>query len=471
MIRNRLLGVGAVAAVVALAIVVFGGGSNDYVVKIRFKDSDGLRVHSDVKIGGVPGGEIASLTLLPGDIAQATVHLKKDAAPIGQGAIARVRPVNLLGEKYVDLNPGNAAAPLRSGSIISQNVTGGPVELDDLFNMLDSGTRARLRILINESGVGLAGRGADFNTLLANLPPALDDTKKVLDEIRAQTATLKSAISSGDADLASIAAKRDDLGRLVTSAQDALRVAANKRTDLGKTVAAAPGAVTQLRTTLADLRTTSARLVPASKDLLSASTPLASTLTQLPGFVSSAQPTLRTATAVSGDLGRLGLKGAPVIKRLRPTASQLSDFTQQAQPLIDTLDQKNGLNAMFGLMNGWDKTIQTRDGLGHVFRLRPEIDAEMLTHALAAYAPPGLLSSTKTKKLPAIKAPVAAAPSKPAAKAPSLLKLPSILDPAVSAVKKIVGSVTGIVSGVVGGNKQSSEGDSSRLLDYLLGGS
>jgi hypothetical protein len=201
-------------------------------------------------------------------------------------------------------------------------------------------------------------------------------------------------------------------------------------------------------------------------------------LRNLPEFVSSAQPTLRTATQVSGDLGKLGLRGAPVIKRLRPTASKLSDFTQQAQPLVDTLDKQNGLDAMYGLMNGWDKTIQTRDGLGHVFRLRPVVDEELLTHALAAYAPPGLLTSKKAKKVATKAAPAAPAAEAPAAKKPGLLPklLPSILDPAIGAVNKIVGSVTDVVKGAAGGllgkNKQQQDsGDSSRLLDYLLGGS
>jgi phospholipid/cholesterol/gamma-HCH transport system substrate-binding protein len=473
-VRSRLLGIGAVAVLVVLGFVVFGGKDDSYILKVRFKDSDGLRVHSDVKIGGVPGGEIASLQLLPGDVAQATVHLKKNAAPIGAGASAKVRPVNLLGEKYVDLRPGDPSKPMKSGAVIPASATSGPVELDDVFNMLDSGTRARLRILINESGLGLAGRGTDFNKLLSNLPPALDDTKKVLDEIRSQTAVMKHAITQGDADLAAISPKRDDLGRLVDHAQAALRVAAAKRTDLGRTVAAAPGALTQLRSTLGDLRTTSARLVPASKDLLSASGPLASTLQRLPEFVDSAKPTLRTATEVSGDLGRLGQRGAPVIKRLRPTAEKLSNFATEADPLVKTLADQNGLNAMYGLMNGWDKTIQTRDGLGHVFRLRPELDAELLTHALAAYGPPGLLKALNPKK--AAKAPAAKAPAAqaPAAKKPSLL--PSILDPAVGAVNKIVGQVSGVLKGVTtgltgGGTKTDHSGDSSRLLDYLLGGS
>jgi len=169
-------------AVLAAAAALYVGGnkllfSDDggYVVRAEMRDASGLAKESAVKIGGVPAGSVIDIALTKRDTALVTMRLEKGAAPVKDGTTARVRPVNLLGEKYVELAQG-AGRALASGGRIPIQRTSHAVELDDVFNTLDADTRARLAVLINESGVAMNHRGRDFNAMLKDLPPALGDS-------------------------------------------------------------------------------------------------------------------------------------------------------------------------------------------------------------------------------------------------------------------------------------------------------
>ena len=79
--------------------------------------------------------------------------------------------------------------PLPVSSSPIQN-TSTPVELDDILNIFNVDTRTRLRILINEAGIALTGRGPDFSKLLYALPPNLDQARQLLGQIASQNHTL-----------------------------------------------------------------------------------------------------------------------------------------------------------------------------------------------------------------------------------------------------------------------------------------
>ena len=114
-LRARLLVPIATVALVAFAIALaILPSENGYRVRAEFRDAAGLHKHVYVKLGGVPAGTVTSMKLTKRDTALVTMRLDDGAAPVGPGARATVRPVNLLGEKFVDLEPGDASRPLPS---------------------------------------------------------------------------------------------------------------------------------------------------------------------------------------------------------------------------------------------------------------------------------------------------------------------------------------------------------------------
>lgn len=378
----RLLAIAAVAlvAVIAVVLAVSGGEDEGYTVRAEFKDTSGLRKNSDVKIGGVPGGRIQKIELTPRDTALVTMKLRDGAVPIGTGATADARPVNLLGEKYVDLRPGDLKRAVGSGTTIPISRTDAPVELDQVIDTLDPTTRGRLRVLINEAGVGLRGRGSDFNALLDRMPSSLREARELLGDFAADTEQLKRVASTGDRVLQSFADGGKQLADLVDSGQRTLQVTAQNREELGRTIDSAPDTLRQLRSTLTTLDSASRRLKPAAAEIQRTAPSLTDTLDRLPDLEDDARPTLATVKSVSPDLSKLGKGATPVVGRLRLPARELERFSTVFDPLSRVLDTQT--NPLLRVMEGWTRTIQGRDNAGHLFRTEVVVDEEILTHLI-----------------------------------------------------------------------------------------
>jgi phospholipid/cholesterol/gamma-HCH transport system substrate-binding protein len=85
-----------------------GGGTQE--VKVLFDSVAGLNEKADVRIAGVKKGKVSKVELTSDGRALATLAIDGDVQ-IRQGATARVANLGLLGEKYVELDPGPPTAP------------------------------------------------------------------------------------------------------------------------------------------------------------------------------------------------------------------------------------------------------------------------------------------------------------------------------------------------------------------------
>jgi phospholipid/cholesterol/gamma-HCH transport system substrate-binding protein len=385
-VNRTRIGAGAALglAVIALVYVITSAGGGGYIVRAEFRNADGLRKDSSVKIAGVSAGTVSAVTATPRDTALATFTLDSNAAPIGAGASVQIRPTDLLGEHYAQLNVGDLSKPQPSGTMIPIKRTGTPVQLDDILNMFNVDTRTRLRILINEMGVALAGRGADFNTLLSVLPPNIDQARTLLGQVASQNVTLQKLIDEGDRITAAVNGKRDDLGHLVTVASDALGSVASRQAQLGATIAGAPGALTQLRIALDQVGTATGAITPAAVSLQAAAEPLRATLRALPPFADAAHGTLLTARRVAPDLERLGRQGQSPLTALRPTALSLQSVTAQAAPILTELDQRAMRDLLYFVEN-WALALKGRDALGHFVGAALTIDPSVIQSALDSF--------------------------------------------------------------------------------------
>jgi phospholipid/cholesterol/gamma-HCH transport system substrate-binding protein len=409
---------GLLAPIIAILLVIpvtllvkdlgFEQPNGTYEVKAELADASGLVRNSNVKIGGVDAGLITELELTEDDTALLTMVLDPESGEIGAGATAAARPVNLLGEKYVDLEVGDLKDPQPSGTMIPMERTSTPVEIDDALNILEPGVRARLRILINEAGIMLAGRGADFNGLLEELPPAIDELAGLVQEARSETERMGLLIDQGDRVLASIAGERDNLGKLVDSAANALEVTASRREELGQTFSEAPRTLTELTHTFDELGITAGRLEPTARHLAQTADPLHDTFEQLPEFANAAEGALKTASDVAPDLERLGREGHPIVAELKPTLERTNSFLGTADPILKKLAGNNepgegSFAGLMGLMHNWALAIPTSDGLSHLFGIKAYVSNNTIRHAVERMTSPDdvELSSKKDGKKPA----------------------------------------------------------------------
>lgn len=480
----------SVAIVAGAYRVLFPPKGDGYIVYAEFKDSGGLTKNSDVKIGGVTGGKIVEIDLTKRDTALVKMDMKKGGHPIGAGAIAASRPVNLLGEKYIDMKAGDLSKPQKSGTRIPIARTSRPTELDDVLNILEPDVRARMRIMINEAGVSMMGRSADFNRVLDRLPAGLDETAELVAGFSADNRRLRAAIEQSDRVLSSIAGSKRQLQNFVASADDALEITTEKRRELAATLQQTPSAMRQLRTSLTTLQGASQQLEPAAVDLRRATPSLASALRRLPDFTDDAQPALASLKKTAPALTRLGTQARPTIRRLRPTARELDTFAKRATPLMAAMD-RGSFKKLLNVMAGWASSTHRADGLGHVFRLGAIFDDEVITSALQRY---GIDTpeqphqrpnerSARDKDQPRVRenapAPTTDAPDapKPAeTQAPAKPQAPGLQNTVDQTLKGVDDTLRGLdqtlrgVRGGLTGASQRSSGETQKLLDYLFGG-
>jgi hypothetical protein len=351
--------------------------------------------------------------------------------------------------------------------------TSGTVELDQILNMLDVNTRTRLRILINEAGVGLAGRGADFNTLLGQIPPNLEQGRQLVGQVASQNGTLENLIAEGDRITAAVNGKRDQLGNLIGVAERALGAVASRQSQLGATIASAPGGLTQLRTALDQIGTASTALTPAAERLQAAAGPLTVTLRALPPFAGSAHATLLTARQVAPELERLGREARSPLQALRPTALNLQSVTGAAAPLLTELDQRAMRDALWFVEN-WALGLKGRDALGHFVGANLKIDPSMVISALDSFLnnsnPQAALrrhGSAAPRSVSAPRTPAAAAPSTAPARPAAPAAAPAA--PKQGLLGRLLGLPAQPAQPAPPASPGSLAGNVHHLLGYLLG--
>lgn len=449
------LTLGALAAIAIVAAALTFGGDDGYTLYAKFKQAGGLRQGFKVRIDGAPVGKIESLTLDKQDRVVAKLLIDKSAAPVGTDVRATARAADLLGEKFIDISPGNRSHPAPSGTVIPPARTGLAVELDDVINSIDLPTRSALRAFLNENGQWFVGRGNDLGATLAALPGALDRSGELLHQFAADTHALGALVDDSDRVVASIAREHRSLGHFVSAASGTFDALGKRNGELAASVREAPATLRSARTALRSLQRAAKPLGPAAKGLGTTAPQLTATLRQLPGFAHEVRPTLATIREVAPTLGKLGSDGTPLVRRLKPLTGDLNTFSSSFEPVSKTLD--SGIADILGVLEGWARATQGNDAGSHIFRFGLTFSADTFSSLTALL---NTKSADKGKKLKASKPASSGAASKP-------------LEPLTSKLPKVTAPVQNAVNGLLqklGVEKPSGSDDNAKpLLDFLLG--
>ena len=112
-------------------------GSGTKKVSAIFDSVAGLDKKSAVRVAGVRVGKVTDIHLRPDGRAEVTMDLDRDVQ-LHQGANARVANLGLLGEKYVELEPGPANMPVipETQSIVLRGSQ--PASIDDVTNQVSA---------------------------------------------------------------------------------------------------------------------------------------------------------------------------------------------------------------------------------------------------------------------------------------------------------------------------------------------
>lgn len=455
------------AAVVTIMAIALVDGGDSYRVRVELSTANGVREGSEVKVDGVAAGKVRELRLGDGDIVIAELELDADGGRIGPGARAEVVTSNLLGSRYIRIEPGDTGRARPSGTTIPVSRTDYPVDLDQVLDTLDADTRARLGVLINEAGTALTGREADFSTTLRLLHPSLREGAVTLARLRSDNDSLATTVRRASGFVARLDDERAALSRAVAEAGTTMQVTADHRADLEATLRRSPGTMAEAQRFLADLEDVTEPLGPAARAISAAAPALGDVIEELPAFQRAADPTLVRAAAVAPSLTRLARGATPVLRRAEPAVRTTAEFARTLEPASRML--RVSIDDTLGFLEGWARSIQVRDQLGHVFRGRAILPVDTFRNAIVRLteealpkpARGGTTAPVKKRVLPKVPRDLLPQPAGGAKQPkPSITIPPLDLAPAGAVLDGLLGQVAG-------GQPEQGESRPS-ILDDLL---
>ncbi|THV08895.1 MCE family protein, partial [Nocardioides caeni] len=373
------------AAVVAVLIAAgvagigsrLGGEDENDLVRARFASAAPLVEGNEVKIDGVVVGSVKSLSVEDG-MAEVGLELDEQARPLHSDARLTIRPVSLLGERYVDLDRGSPDAPLlERGEVIPVEQTATSVGLDEVLNTIDESTGDGLRALVTTLGEGMQGNGANADEALRLLSPSLRDATAMAAVLDEHNELLASLITSFEP-VASALATRDGkaMDQLVDSSDRVLSAVRERQVKLERTLAKLPGTLRVLRTTLGNLRSASDDTAPTLRELRPLTSALPDLADELRVFSDVLDPALATSEPVLQKADQLLRAAAPVARHLRTAGGGLADSTTGVERLTDELARNR--QHLFDYIRFWALTTNGHDGLSHYFRAHYVVDPDTL---------------------------------------------------------------------------------------------
>ncbi len=109
-----------------------------YTIRARFASVAGLRVGSAVQMLGIEVGKVEALTLdQEKQVAMATLRIQK-AVTIYDDAMAAIKTAGLIGDKYVQIDPGGAGTPMEENALIVD--TSAPLDIESLIGKFAFGS-------------------------------------------------------------------------------------------------------------------------------------------------------------------------------------------------------------------------------------------------------------------------------------------------------------------------------------------
>ena len=177
--------VGLIGAAVMFGLLFFAFANvnlfaSNIDVKAQVASGDTLAPNADVEVAGVRVGLVKSVEKGdPGALIDMSVDTKK--VTLYRDATLQIRPHGVFGPKFVEFSPGTpSAGTFNDGDSVPTQNTSVSVDLEQVFNELDTNTRQSLQTAFYELGTGSQNRGADFgqvidklNTVETQLTPVL----------------------------------------------------------------------------------------------------------------------------------------------------------------------------------------------------------------------------------------------------------------------------------------------------------
>jgi phospholipid/cholesterol/gamma-HCH transport system substrate-binding protein len=435
--RIGLIALGLLVAAMLIALPAIGsnGTSGDYMVRGIFDNGSFVVNGEEVRVAGATVGTVESVDVTSNDeiasdeggphaVPGKAVVVMKISDPgfkdFRADASCLIRPQSLIGEKYVDCTPTQPRAPgtppppplqqIEDGEpgegqyLLPLENNGKTVDLDLIQNIQRLPYRDRFRLILNDLGAGLAGRGEDLGEVIDRANPALRQTNRVLAILAQQNRQLASLASNGDQVLEPLARNRTRITGFFRGAAISGQATAERSADLEESLRKFPATLREVRLTMAKLNGFAEQGVPLFTDLNRAAPGFSKATVNLPRFARETIPALQTLGDAAETAGPKLVASDGLLTDLAATANTARPVGINFGSLLDTFERTQGFQHLMNFIYNTSGSLNGFDQFGHYQRSNlqlstcVEIVATPAGGCEAFWQPPTNTSTNKKKK-------------------------------------------------------------------------
>jgi phospholipid/cholesterol/gamma-HCH transport system substrate-binding protein len=360
------------AAVIALAVVIFGG-NGEHKYNLIFQNASQLVPDNQVLIGGQPVGSVESIELTDDNLAKVEVSLSQQ---LHEGTTATIRATSLSGvaNHYVSVSPGpNSNPELSEGATLGLASTTTPIDIDQLFNTFPPPVRRALGQFIKGNASIYAGRSKEANRTFKYFGVGLNRAAAFAREFNADERIFSRFLVSSSRLGTAVSERATELASAIANGREALGAIASQNVALGQTLKLLPPVFRQANTTFVNLRAALDDVEPLFDTARPATKELAPFLSELRPVLSKAVPVFKNLRLTvkrqgfANDSAEL-LAALPAVQQRAARA-----FPHSEEAIDDFQPNLNFFRAYTpDLFNGFAKLGQVTapyDGNGHYARV------------------------------------------------------------------------------------------------------
>ena len=309
--------------------ISFGGSiplaPQGYRLNAEFSEAVQLAQESDVRISGVSVGKVIAVSLdRRTGLTKAVLELDSQYAPRPADTVAILRQKSLLGETYIELSPGSAAAPkLPDGGTLPPGQIAPTVQLDQILSTFDPVTRHAFSTWMQQDAIALTNRGQDFNAAFAALYPFATNVDAVLSVLNRDSAATSALLSDGGQVFGALARSPAQLQGLIRNSNAVFASTAARDAALAAAIKAFPAFTVATRLTVDRVHRFAAEATPLINELRPAAVALS--------------PTLEATVTLAPELKSLLVNLAPLTQASKAGVPAFEQFLTASVPWLTRL--------------------------------------------------------------------------------------------------------------------------------------
>ncbi|MEV7549142.1 MCE family protein [Amycolatopsis sp. NPDC089917] len=282
------MALGMAAALNADALPVIGGGTT---YSAEFSDAGGLRADNDVRIAGVKVGKVSEIDL-EGD--RVLVSFRVKDAWVGDATSASIRIKNVLGQKYLALDP-HGEAILDPGDAIPLRRTTAPYDVLEAFRDLSKTVDA---VDVDQLAKSFDAISATFADTPADVRAALDGVSKLSGTIASRDRQLRTLVANTRQVSQTLVDRDAEVQRLIQDGNALLRAISTRQQAIKDLLDGSKRLATALDGIIAD---NDAQLSPVLEQLDRLTSMLQRNQDSLAKGIAAFAPAIRVLTNVAGN--------------------------------------------------------------------------------------------------------------------------------------------------------------------------